>query len=177
MIIKRRMYGPLYFSIGVGLAFLVLGPSFAADVQQTVQQVPETLVSTQALNVSVDFVETPVSDVAYFVTQQTGIGFIYSLSEPRNINWSQFAMDKEDLVSNFNAALSTVSLGCYPVDDKKMLYVIKSRQNEYSLVRISSIHSKDNIYLMLDDKVYKKDDFPYKLQFTSGSWYALIPSD
>lgn len=86
-------------------------------------------------------------------------------------------MDKEDLVSNFNAALSTVSLGCYPVDDKKMLYVIKNRQKEYSLVRVSSIQAKGNTYLMLDDKVYKKDDFPHKLQLISGSWYASIPSD
>lgn len=79
MIRTRRVYGSIYFSLGFGLVFLALGSSFATDMRQTVQQVPGTPVPTQAFKVSVDFVETPVSDVAYFITQQTGIGFIYSL--------------------------------------------------------------------------------------------------
>lgn len=180
MIIKRRMYGSLYFSLGFGLVFLALGFSFAADVQQPVQQVSETSFPTQALKVSVDFVETPVSDVAYFVTQQTGIGFTFSLKEPVTVNWSQFNVDKEELIEGFNAVLATVGLGCYPVDAGGRLYIVEKIRKVSSLVRVSSITrmSTGDVYLMYDDKVYRKSEFPYKLQLISGrSWYASVPSN
>ena len=177
MIIKRRMYGSLYFSLGFGLVFLALGFSFAADVQQPVQQVSETSFPTQALKVSVDFVETPVSDVAYFVTQQTGIGFTFSLKESVTVNWSQFNIDKEELIEGFNAVLATVGLGCYPVDAGGRLYIVEKIRKVSSFVRVSSITTNDNVYLMYDDKVYQKSEFPYKLQLISASWYASVPSN
>ncbi len=174
MNMKRRMYGTLYFSIGIGLACICLGPSFAADVQQEVPQVSSTPVFAQSLKVSVDFVETSVSDVAYFVTQQTGIGFTFSLPEPKNINWSQFGMDKDDLISNFDRALSTVGLTCRPVDDKKLLYEITGFKWQTSLERLSSMKYKDKVFLFFDDKLYLKDEFPHPLQNISGSWYAQV---
>lgn len=174
MNVNRRMYGTFFFSIGVGLACLCLGPSFAADVQQENHEVSQATVHAQSLKVSVDFVETSVSDVAYFVTQQTGIGFIYSLPEQININWSQFVMDKDDLISNFDRALSTVGLTCRPVDEKKMLYEITGFKWQTSLQRLSSMKFKDKVFLLFEDKIYPKDEFPHPLQNISGSWYAQV---
>lgn len=150
---------------------------FAASVsaEEAVQTVEEFL-ATPSGRVSVDFVSTPVSDVAYFVTEQTGIGFIFSLTDDAVINWSQMGMARSELLTNFGHALATVHLGCYPVDAGGKLYWIKlleSRKPRYE--RLSSIVKGDQVYLNDGDDFFTRDDSPYELQELSGVWYALKP--
>lgn len=131
---------------------------------------------------SVDFNQAPISDVVYYVMQQTGIGFVYrSTKEEVMINWSQFNMSKEELLRGFDLALSMVGLGCYPADEKKSVFVIKERLQEADREsasgpvyrRLSSAQRDGQVYLFDGEAQYLAEDYPGLLKHVSGVWYAL----
>lgn len=131
---------------------------------------------------SVDFNQAPISDVVYYVMQQTGIGFVYrSTKEEVMLNWSQFNMSKEDLLRGFDLALSMVGLGCYPANEKKTVFVIKERIQESESEsasgpvyrRLSSAQRDGQVYLFDGEAQYLAEDYPGLLKNVSGVWYAL----
>lgn len=157
------------------LMLLLAAPAFAEE--EEVMTVEEFL-ATPTGQVSVDFVNTSITDVAYFVTEQTGIGFIFSLTDDPVINWSQMRVDRADLITNFNHALSTVHLGCYPVNESKTLYRISLIEppKEPTFRRVSSIVKGSRVLLSVDgEEFFAVEDAPYQLQRRLGSWYALMP--
>ena len=154
---------------------LAAGPAFAEEEEA---MTVEEFLATPTGQVSVDFVDTPVSDVAYFVTEQTGVGFIHSLTDDAHINWSQMRIDRADLLTNFNHALSTVHLACYPVNEAKTLYHIKviEKPREPAFRRISSVVKGERILLSVDgEEFFAVEDSPYQLEERFGAWYALLP--
>lgn len=152
----------------------------AIPEESGVLSLPSTLESDGVR--SVDFNQAPISDVVYYVMQQTGVGFIYrSTKEEVMLNWSQFNMSKEELLRGFDLALSMVGLGCYPANEKKTVFVIKERIKETESEsasapvyrRLSSAQREGQVYLFDGEAQYLAEDYPGLLKHVSGVWYAL----
>ena len=157
------------------LMLLLAAPAFAEEEEA---MTVEEFLAQPTGRVSVDFVDTSITDVAYFVTEQTGIGFIFSLTDDPLINWSQMRVERADLLENFNHALSTVHLGCYPVNEAKTLYRISLIEppKEPAFRRISSVMKGGRVLLSVDgEEFFAAEDAPYQLQERFGAWYALMP--
>lgn len=127
------------------------------------------------LPVSVDFNAVPLSEVAQFVTTQTGKGFTFSGLESRPITWMENKIPKDKIFDSFKATLTASNLLLNPANDQETLFTIELPEEPVQPVLLDYARSSRGVFLRLGSTIYPLEKFPYPVRYDSGHWYGLLP--
>lgn len=145
--------------------------------KQTAKVAPPPLPPVPAnLPLSVDFDNVPLSQVAQFVTTQTGKGLILSGNESKPITWIESNLTKATLFDSFKATITASGLLLESANDQGTLFTIEQPEEPKTPVLLDSARSSRGVFLRLGSSIYPLSKFPYPVLYDSGHWYGLLPS-
>jgi len=148
----------------------------AEPVQQTVKAEPAPLPPVPAnLPLAVDFNNVALSEVAQFVTTQTGKGLVLSGLESKPITWVESNLSKETLFASFKATVAASGLTIKPANDQKSLFSIEQPEEPKTAVLLNYARSSRGVFFLLGSTIYPLEKFPFPARYDSGHWYALLP--
>ncbi|MGD9817144.1 MAG: hypothetical protein AB7V04_00445 [Desulfomonilaceae bacterium] len=148
----------------------------AEPVQQTTKAEPAPLPPLPAnLPISVDFNNVPLSEVAQFITSQTGKGLILSGNEAKPLSWVESNLAKETLFDSFKAAVTASGLVLQPANDQETLFTVTQPEEPKTPVLLDFAQSSKGVFFLLGSTIYPLEKFPYPVRYDSGHWYALLP--
>ena len=133
------------------------------------------LLSHVILPVTVDFNAVPLSEVAQFVTTQTGKGFTFSGLESHPITWIENNMARDKIFDSFKVALTASNLLLNPANEQQTLFTIEKPEEQTQPVLLDYARSSRGVFLRLGSTIYPLDKFPYPVRYDSGHWYGLLP--
>nr|WP_321467275.1 hypothetical protein [uncultured Desulfobulbus sp.] len=146
------------------------------SVHQSAKAEPAPLPPVPAnLPISVDFNNVPLSEVAQFITTQTGKGFVLSGNEAKPITWVESNLSKDTLFDSFKATITASGLLLKSTNDQQSLFTIEQPEEPKTPVLLNSARSSRGVFLLLGATIYPLEKFPYPVRYDSGHWYALVP--
>ena len=151
-------------------------PAAAQAPKATVPEVKAPPPAEKKPSVSVDFDHVPLSDVAVFVTDNTGKGFVLNGTEKTTITWIEYNIPREKLLDSFLNILAASNLVVKPTGPDQAVFTI-GKLEEKVLYKLNFATSSRGVFFLLGNTVYPKDKFPHQLQYSAGHWYALLPQD
>ena len=125
--------------------------------------------------VSLDFDNSPLSEVALFVTSQTGKGFILNGTETKLISWIEYNIPREKLFDAFANTLAAFDLILKPANDAGTVYTVDKIEEMKVPYKLDFATSKRGTFFLFGSTVYSKEKFPYPVKHDSGHWFAIIP--
>ena len=125
--------------------------------------------------VSLDFDNSPLSEVALFVTNQTGKGFILNGVETKPISWIEYNIPREKLFDAFADALAAFDLILKPANEAGTVFTVDKIEELKMPYKLDFITSKRGTFFLFGSTIYSKEKFPYPLRQDSGHWFAIIP--
>ena len=125
--------------------------------------------------VSLDFDNSPLSEVALFVTSQTGKGFILNGVESKPISWIEYNIPREKLFDAFANTLAAFDLILKPSNESGTVFTINKTEEIKVPYKLDFATSKRGTFFLLGSTVYSKEKFPYPVKYDSGHWFAIIP--
>ncbi|MDD2466674.1 MAG: hypothetical protein PHI97_21965 [Desulfobulbus sp.] len=125
--------------------------------------------------VSLDFDNSPLSEVALFVTTHTGKGFILNGVESKPISWIEYNIPREKLFDAFARTLGAFDLIIKPANDAATAFAISKAEEIKVPYKLDFATSKRGTFFLLGSTVYSKEKFPYPVKYDSGHWFAIIP--
>jgi hypothetical protein len=125
--------------------------------------------------VSLDFDNSPLSEVALFVTSQTGKGFILNGTETKLISWIEYNIPREKLFDAFANTLAAFDLILKPANDAGTVYTVNKIEEMKVPYKLDFATSKRGTFFLFGSTVYSKEKFPYPVKHDSGHWFAIIP--
>ncbi len=125
--------------------------------------------------VSLDFDNSPLSEVALFVTSQTGKGFILNGTETKLISWIEYNIPSEKLLDAFANTLAAFDLILKPTNDARTVFTIDKIEEMKVPYKLDFATSKRGTFFLFGSTVYSKEKFPYPVKYDSGHWFAIIP--
>lgn len=125
--------------------------------------------------VSLDFDNSPLSEVALFVTSQTGKGFILNGVESKPISWIEYDIPREKLFDAFANTLAAFDLILKPSNESGTVFTINKTEEIKVPYKLDFATSKRGTFFLLGSTVYSKEKFPYPVKYDSGHWFAIIP--
>ena len=125
--------------------------------------------------VSLDFDNSPLSEVALFITDQTGKGFILNGVESKLISWIEYNIPRDRLLASFTNTLAAFDLILKPVNDKGTVYTIDKIEELKVPFKLDFAFSKRGTFFLFGSTIYSKEKFPYPVKYDSGHWFAIIP--
>jgi hypothetical protein len=144
--------------------------------KQTAKAEPATLPPVPAfLPMSVDFDNVALSQVAQFVTSQTGKGFVFAGNESKPITWIESKLSKDKLFESFKAALTASGLNLKAMNQEGTLFSIEVPAEPKVPYQLNYAMSSRGVFFLLGSTVYPLEKFPFEARFDSGHWYALLP--
>ena len=123
---------------------------------------------------NVDFNQATLADVVPFVTEHTGKGFVLNGTEGKTISWTEFGISRVDLFESFLSALSGYDLVARPLADPNT-FVIEAKEQPPVRVQLDFATSARGTFLLLGEKIFSIEQFPYPTYQHGGHWYAMIP--
>lgn len=130
---------------------------------------------TPAGPVSVDFDNVPLSDVAQFVTGQTGKGFVLNGTEQKPVSWIEYNIARDHLLDSFKATLAAVDLVLKPANDAGTVYTVEKIEEMKVPCKLNFATSRRGTFFLLGSTIYSKDKFPFPVKYDAGHWYAMVP--
>ena len=124
--------------------------------------------------VSVDFDKAPLSEVALFVTNHTGYGFILGGSADKPLSWIEYNIPRKKLFEAFSATLNAHGLVLKQVGNA---FAIDTAEQASIPYKLNFASSKRGTFFLLGSTVYPKDAFPFPVKYEAGHWYASIPEN
>jgi len=146
----------------------------------TVSQSPKTEVA-QPLPVrkdgpvSVDFDNVPLSEVAVFVTSQTGKGFILGGTGDKTLSWIEYNIPREKLFDSFAATLSAAGLVLKPTSEEQTAFTIDKAEEIKVPCKLNFATSQRGTFFLLGSTIYAKESFPFPVTTDGAHWYATLP--
>jgi len=137
-------------------------------VQAPVQVKPSGLVS-------VDFDNAPLSEVAQFVTAQTGRGFILNGAGDKTVSWIEYNIRKEKVFDSFASTIAAAGLVLKPTNDSKTVFTVDKAEDVKVPYKLNFATSSRGTFFLLGSTVYSKEQFPFPVNNDGGHWYAMIP--
>ncbi len=125
--------------------------------------------------VSLDFDHSPLSEVALFVTSQTGKGFILNGTETKLISWIEYNIPREKLLDSFANTLAAFDLILKPTNDAGTVYTVDKIEEMKVPYKLDFATSKRGTFFLFGSTVYSMEKFPYPVKHDSGHWFAIIP--
>jgi hypothetical protein len=125
--------------------------------------------------VSLDFDHSPLSEVALFVTSQTGKGFILNGTETKLISWIEYNIPREKLLDAFANTLAAFDLILKPTNDAGTVFTIDKIEELKVPYKLDFATSKRGTFFLFGSTVYSMEKFPYPVKHDSGHWFAIIP--
>lgn len=125
--------------------------------------------------ISLDFDNSPLSEVALFITNQTGKGFILNGTESKLISWIEYNIPRDRLLASFSNTLAAFDLILKPANDKGSVYTIDKIEELKVPYKLDFATSKRGTFFLLGSTIYAKEKFPYPVKHDSGHWFAIIP--
>ena len=125
--------------------------------------------------VSLDFDNSPLSEVALFVTSQTGKGFILNGTETKLISWIEYNIPREKLFDSFANTLAAFDLILKPANDAGTVFTVDKIEEMKVPYKLDFATSKRGTFFLFGSTVYSKAKFPYPVKYDSGHWFAIIP--
>jgi hypothetical protein len=122
--------------------------------------------------VSVDFDKAPLSEVALFVTNHTGYGFILGGSADKPLSWIEYNIPRKKLFEAFSATLNAHGLILKQVGNA---FAIDTAEQASIPYKLNFASSKRGTFFLLGSTVYPKETFPFPVKYEAGHWYASIP--
>ncbi|WP_306547974.1 hypothetical protein, partial [Desulfobulbus sp.] len=122
--------------------------------------------------VSLDFDNSPLSEVALFVTSQTGKGFILNGVETKLISWIEYNIPREKLLDAFANTLAAFDLILKPTNDARTVFTIDKIEELKVPYKLDFATSKRGTFFLFGSTVYSKEKFPYPVKHDSGHWFA-----
>lgn len=122
--------------------------------------------------VSVDFDKAPLSEVALFVTNQTGKGFILGGSSDKPVSWIEYTIPREKLFDAFSATLAANGLVLKPAGNA---FAIEATEQASIPYKLNFASSKRGTFFLLGSTVYPMKAFPFPVKYEAGHWFASIP--
>jgi hypothetical protein len=126
-------------------------------------------------SISLDFDNSPLSEVALFITNQTGKGFILNGTESKLISWIEYNIPRDRLLASFTNTLAAFDLILKPANDKGSVYTIDKIEELKVPYKLDFATSKRGTFFLLGSTIYAKEKFPYPVKQDSGHWFAIIP--
>jgi len=154
-------------------------PPAAAQPPKATVPAPEVKApppSEKKPSVSVDFDHVPLSDVAVFVTDNTGKGFVLNGTEKTTITWIEYNIPREKLLDSFLSILAASHLVTKLTGPDQAVFTI-GKLEEKVLYKLNFATSSRGVFFLLGNTVYPKDKFPHQVQYSAGHWYAFLPQD
>ncbi len=145
-----------------------------AKVETTKPTTPAPVIKKDG-PVSLDFDNSPLSEVALFVTTQTGKGFILNGVESKPISWIEYNIPREKLFDAFARTLAAFDLIIKPANDAATAFTISKAEEMKVPYKLDFATSKRGTFFLLGSTVYSKEKFPYPVKYDSGHWFAIIP--
>ena len=127
------------------------------------------------LPISVDFDQVPLSQVAEFITTQTGVGLLLTGLESSPFTWSAYKLTKDKLFDSFESAVRSSGLLITSVDGTKKLFSIQKPPEPKTAVLLNYARSGQRVFLQAGSTIYPLEKFPFEARYDSGHWYALVP--
>ena len=165
-------------------AFIIAGGLVANCSKQPKQQpAPVTKKEQPAVPVAppapparlnVDFNQATLADVVPFVTEHTGKGFVLHGTEGKTISWTEFGISRGGLFESFLSALSGYDLVARPLADPNT-FTIEAKEQPPVRVQLDFATSARGTFLLLGEKIFSIEQFPYPTYQHGGHWYAMIP--
>ncbi len=168
------------FFIVASLLFGIYGcspqPKKAEPVKPSakVQPAPPPAVPAN-LPFSVDFDNAPLSEVAQFITNQTGKGLILSGNETKPVTWIESKIPRDKLFDSFTATINASGLILKPANESKTLFSIEKPEEPKTAYQLNFATSSRGTFFLLGATVYPLEKFPYPARFDAGHWYAILP--
>jgi len=125
--------------------------------------------------VSLDFDNSPLSEVALFVTSQTGKGFILNGTETKPISWIEYDIPRDKLLDSFANTLAAFDLILKPTNDAGTVFTVDKIEELKVPHKLDFATSRRGTFFLFGPNIYSKEKFPYPLKYDSGHWYAIIP--
>ena len=123
---------------------------------------------------NVDFNQATLADVVPFVTEHTGKGFVLNGTEGKTISWTEFGISRGDLFESFLSALSGYDLVARPLADPNT-FTIEAKEQPPVRVQLDFATCARGTFLLLGEKIFSIEQFPYPTYQHGGHWYAMIP--
>ena len=125
--------------------------------------------------ISLDFDNSPLSEVALFITNQTGKGFILNGTESKLISWIEYNIPREKLLDSFANTLAAFDLILKPTNDARTVFTVDKIEEMKVPYKLDFATSKRGTFFLFGSTVYSKEKFPYPVKHDSGHWFAIIP--
>ena len=175
----------LFFASMLLTGALVIGLSGCSRQEQkepspTASQPPKTEVATPLPvkkdgPVSVDFDNVPLSEVAVFVTSQTGKGFILGDSGDKALSWIEYNIPREKLFDSFAATLAATGLVLKPTNEEHTAFTIDKAEEVKVPCKLNFATSQRGTFFLLGSTIYAKESFPFPVTTDGAHWYATVP--
>ncbi|MDR2549466.1 MAG: hypothetical protein LBD10_04605 [Desulfobulbus sp.] len=125
--------------------------------------------------VSVDFDNAPLSEVALFVTGQTGKGFVLNSTASTPLSWIEYAIPHDKVFDSFARALGNSGLILKQTSDDGKTYTIDKPEDIKVPYKLNFATSSRGTFFLLGSTIYSKEQFPFPIQQDGGHWYAMVP--
>ena len=145
-----------------------------APVAKKVQPAVPVAPPAPPARLNVDFNQVTLADVVPFVTEHTGKGFVLNGTEGKTISWTEFGISRGDLFESFLSALSGYDLVARPLADPNT-FTIEAKEQPPVRVQLDFATGSRGTFLLLGEKIFPIDPFPYPTYQHGGHWYAMIP--
>lgn len=168
----------LFFAAMILAASLVFGLSGCSrpekkEAPTTHQPTPPPKPQATTGPVSVDFDQAPLSDVALFITSQTGKGMHLNGCATSPISWIEYNIAKDKLFPTFEKVIA--SAGLILKTNGENAYTIDKAEDLQVPYQLDFATSQRGTFFFLGGKVYSQETFPFPAQNIGGHWYATIP--
>ena len=145
-----------------------------APVAKKEQPAVPVVPPAQPARLNVDFNQATLADVVPFVTEHTGKGFVLNGTEGKTISWTEFGISRGDLFESFLSALSGYDLVARPLADPNT-FTIEAKEQPPVRVQLDFATGARGTFLLLGEKIFPIEQFPYPTYQHGGHWYAMIP--
>jgi len=125
--------------------------------------------------VSVDFDNVPLSEVAVFVTSQTGKGFILGGTGDKALSWIEYNIPREKLFDSFTATLAAAGLVLKPTNEERTAFTINQAEEMKVPCKLNFATSERGTFFLLGSTIYAKESFPFPVTTDGAHWYATLP--
>jgi len=148
-----------------------------ATRQQSQQPAPSTPPPSfnRSASVSVDFDNAALSEVAQFVTHQTGKGFILNGSGDKTVSWIEYNIPREKILDSFAATLTAAGLVMKPTTTDRKVFTVDKAEDLQVPYKLNFATSSRGTFFLLGQSVYSREQFPFPVSRDGGHWYAMIP--
>jgi len=125
--------------------------------------------------VSVDFDNVSLSEVAVFVTSQTGKGFILNGAGDKALSWIEYNIPREKLFDSFAATLAAAGLVLKPTSEEHTAFTIDKAEEIKVPCKLNFATSERGTFFLLGSTIYTKESFPFPVTTDGAHWYATVP--